>query len=44
MHTDPLLRCFDNPEGLNYGYLLSWHGSRVRELANSVRLGTTVLS
>jgi hypothetical protein len=22
IHTDPVLRCFDNPEGLNYSYLL----------------------
>jgi hypothetical protein len=22
IHTDPVLRCFDNPEGLNYENLL----------------------
>jgi hypothetical protein len=30
--------------GLNYGYLPSRHGSRVRELANGLRLGAVVLS
>jgi hypothetical protein len=32
--TDPVHRCFDNSEWLNYRYLPSRHGSRVRELAN----------
>jgi hypothetical protein len=35
--TDPVLRCFDNPDGLNCGDLLV---GIVPELANSLRLGT----
>jgi hypothetical protein len=41
MHTDPVLWCFDNPEGLSYGDLLV---GVVPELANGLRLGTVVLS
>jgi hypothetical protein len=41
MRTDPVLRCFDNPDGLNCGDLLV---SVVPELANGLRLGTAVSS
>jgi hypothetical protein len=41
MRTDPVLRCFDNPDGLNCGDLLV---GVVLELANGLRLGTTVPS
>jgi hypothetical protein len=44
MRVDPILRCLDNPEGLYNGYLPSWCGPRVRELANGLRLCTVVLS
>jgi hypothetical protein len=44
IRTDPVCGCFDNAGGLNYGYLPSRHGSRVRELANGLRLGAVVLS
>jgi hypothetical protein len=44
MHTDPILRCFDNSEGLNNGDLLSCHDSQIHELANGLRLGTAVPS
>jgi hypothetical protein len=36
--------CFDNPEGLNNGHFLSGRGPQVLELANSLRLCTTVPS
>jgi hypothetical protein len=39
--TDPILRCFNNLEGLSCGDLLVGVGL---ELANSLRLGTAVLS
>jgi hypothetical protein len=39
--TNPILRCFDNLEGLNYGVLLV---GVVHELANDLRLGTMVPS
>jgi hypothetical protein len=42
--TDPVLKCLDDPEGLNNGYLPSGHGPRVHELANGLRLGIAVLS
>jgi hypothetical protein len=42
--TDHVRECFDNPEGLNYGDLPSRHGSRARELASGLRLGTVVPS
>jgi hypothetical protein len=41
---DPIHGCFENKDGLNYGYLPSWCGSCVHELANGLRLGTAVLS
>jgi hypothetical protein len=44
MHTDSARGCFDNPEGLNYGYLSSQGDSRVRELANGLRLSTAISS
>jgi hypothetical protein len=44
MHTDLVLRCFDNPEGMNSEDLPSWCNSRVHELANGSRLGTTMPS
>jgi hypothetical protein len=42
--ADSILRCLDNLEVLNNGYLPSWHGPQVRELANGLRLGTAVPS
>jgi hypothetical protein len=39
--TDPVLRCFDNLEGLSYRNFLV---SVVPELANVLRLSTVVLS
>jgi hypothetical protein len=44
VHTVPILRCFDNPEGQNNGHLHSERGPRVYELANGLRLGTAMLS
>jgi hypothetical protein len=44
MHTNPIRGCFDNSEGMNDGDLPSWRGSRVRELANGLRLGSIVSS
>jgi hypothetical protein len=44
MRTDPVHGYFDNPEGLNRGNLPSGYGSWVRELANSLRLGTALPS
>jgi hypothetical protein len=44
LRADPILRCLDNLEVLNNGYLPSWHGPQVCELANGLRLGTAVLS
>jgi hypothetical protein len=41
MHTNPILRCFDNPEGMNCENLLV---GIVLELANGLRLGTVVSS
>jgi hypothetical protein len=37
--TNPVLRCFDNPEGLSYGDSLV---DVVFDLANGLRLGTVV--
>jgi hypothetical protein len=42
--VDPVHGCFDNLEGLNNGYLPSGHSPRVCELANGLRLGTTISS
>jgi hypothetical protein len=39
--NNPILKCFDNPEGLNCGDFLV---GRVPELANGLRLGTAVPS
>jgi hypothetical protein len=44
VRTNPVRGCFDNPEELNRGNLPRGCGSRVHELANSLILGTTVLS
>jgi hypothetical protein len=44
VYIDPIRGGFDNPEGLNYGHLPSWHDPRVRELANGLRLATAVPS
>jgi hypothetical protein len=41
LRIDPILRCFNNLEGLNYGNLLV---DIVRELANGLRLSTEVPS
>jgi hypothetical protein len=41
MRTDRILKCFDNPEGLNCRYTLV---GIVHELANGQRLGTMVPS
>jgi hypothetical protein len=41
IHTDPILKCFYNPEGLSCGDLLV---DVVPELANDLRLGTVVPS
>jgi hypothetical protein len=44
MQADPVLRCLDDPKGLNNGHLHSGHDPQVHELANGLRLGTVVLS
>jgi hypothetical protein len=44
MHVDSILRCLDDSEGLNNGYLPSGHGPQVHEVANSMRHGTAVVS
>jgi hypothetical protein len=44
LHANPVYGCFDDPEGLNNGYLPSGRALLVRELANGLRLGTAVLS
>jgi hypothetical protein len=40
----PICRCFDNPKELNNRHLPSKRNPRVRELANGLRLDTTVPS
>jgi hypothetical protein len=42
--TDPIYRCFNNPEGLNHRDFPSGCGSLVHELTNGLRLGTVVAS
>jgi hypothetical protein len=44
LRADPVLRCLDDSDRLNNRYLPSGHGSRVCEMTNGLRLGTTVLS
>jgi hypothetical protein len=44
VRTDPVHGCFDNPKGLNIGHFPSGCDPCVCELANDLRLGTTVLS
>jgi hypothetical protein len=41
VRTNPDLRCFDNPEGLNFGDFVV---GVVPELANGLKLGTVVPS
>jgi hypothetical protein len=41
---NPILRCFNNPEGLNHENLPSGRGSQAHELVNGLRLGTAVPS
>jgi hypothetical protein len=43
-HTDPVLRCFVKPEGLNYEDLLEGMVPELGELANGLRLSTEVLN
>jgi hypothetical protein len=43
-HTNPVLRCFVNLEGLNCGGLLVGVVHEFIELANGLRLSTEVLS
>jgi hypothetical protein len=43
IHTDPVLRCFVNPEGLNF-VNLEGVVAELSELANSLRLRTEVPS
>jgi hypothetical protein len=40
--TDLILRCVNNPEGLNYGDLLEGIIPELGELANGLRLNTEV--
>jgi hypothetical protein len=42
--ANPILKCLGDPEGLNNGHLPSEHSPRVHELANVMRLDTTVPS
>jgi hypothetical protein len=44
MRTNPVLRCLDDPEELNNRNMPCGHGPQVHELANDMRLGTTVSS
>jgi hypothetical protein len=44
LRADHIRRCFDDPEGLNNGYLPNGRGPRVWELDNGLRLGTTMPS
>jgi hypothetical protein len=44
VRVDLVCGCFNNPEGLNKGYLPRRRGPRVHELSNGLRLGTVVLS
>jgi hypothetical protein len=44
MCADVVLRCLDDPEGLNNGHLPSGRGPQVHKLANSLRLATIVPS
>jgi hypothetical protein len=44
LRGDPICRCFDDPKGLNNGYLSSGHGPQVHKLANGLRLSTVVPS
>jgi hypothetical protein len=44
LRLNRVLRCLENSEGLSNGYLPVGRGPLVHELANDMRLGTTVLS
>jgi hypothetical protein len=44
IHIDPVLRCFVNPEGVNYEDLLECVVPELGELANGLRLSNEVLS
>jgi hypothetical protein len=44
LRTNPILKCLDDPDGLNNGYLPSGRRPRVPELANGLRPSTVVLS
>jgi hypothetical protein len=44
VHNDPVCGCFNNPEGLNNGYLPSGRDPRIHKLGNGLRLSTTVSS
>jgi hypothetical protein len=44
MCADVVLRCLDDPEGLNNGHLPSGRGPQVHKVANSLRLATVVPS
>jgi hypothetical protein len=44
IRTKPILRCLDNPEGLNNRYLPIGHGPQVLKLDNNLGLGTIVPS
>jgi hypothetical protein len=43
-HVYLILRCLDDPEGLNNGHWLSRCGPQVCELANNLRHSTAMLS
>jgi hypothetical protein len=43
IHTNPILRCFDNSKALNYEDLLEGMVPKLGELANGVRLSIEVL-
>jgi hypothetical protein len=42
--TNPILKCYINPEGLNYRDFLVGMVHKLVELANGLRLSTKVLS
>jgi hypothetical protein len=44
MHANPILRCLEDPEGLNNGHMPSEHSPQVHEMSNGLRLSTVVSS
>jgi hypothetical protein len=44
MRIDPILRCLDDPEGLNNEYLPSGLDTRIYQLSNDLRPNTIVPS